>query len=111
MEDLRRQLGGHHLDLLDGVQPGFVLVAGVAERGAGAQASGQQRAGWATISLYGAPAGTPIQIFYSDKTAADGTVTSTGYTPNGQIQTDYYIARGTGTAAQPTEPASGSHGR
>jgi len=63
--------------------------------------TGQQRAGWATISVYGAPAGTPIQIFYSDKTAADGTVSSTGYTPNGQIQTDYYIAKGTGSAGRP----------
>ncbi len=63
--------------------------------------TGQQRAGWATISVAGAPAGTPIQIFYSDKTAPDGTVSSSGYTPNGQIQTDYYIASGTGTPAAP----------
>ena len=63
--------------------------------------TGLQRAGWAVVSVYGARPGTPIQILYSDKTAADGTVSSSGYTANGQIQTDYYIAKGTGTAQHP----------
>ncbi len=63
--------------------------------------AGKLIAGWATISVWGAPAGTAIQIFYSDKTAADGTVSSSGFTPNGQIQTDYYIAKGTGTVKAP----------
>ncbi len=63
--------------------------------------TGLQRAGWAVVSVYGARRGTPIQISYSDKTAADGTVSSFGYTADGQIQTDYYIAKGTGTADHP----------
>jgi alpha-L-rhamnosidase len=63
--------------------------------------TGQQRAGWATVSVYGAPAGTPIQIRYAEKLGADGLVSISGYAPAGQIQTDYYIAKGTGTAANP----------
>jgi hypothetical protein len=59
--------------------------------------TGQQRSGWATIHVYGAPAGTPIQIAYSDKTAEDGTI---GAGP-GEMQVDYYIAKGTGTAQTP----------
>jgi hypothetical protein len=34
VEDLGRQFGGDDLDLLDGLQPHLVLVAGIAERGA-----------------------------------------------------------------------------
>ncbi len=63
--------------------------------------TGLQRAGWAVVSIYGARRGMPIQVFYSDKTAADGTVSSSGYTADGQIQTDFYIAKGTGTAEHP----------
>ena len=59
--------------------------------------TGQQRSGWATVSISGAAAGTPIQIRYAEKLAANGLVSITGYAPAGQIQTDYYIAKGTGT--------------
>ena len=56
--------------------------------------TGQQRSGWATVSVSGAPAGTPIQIRYAEKLGTDGKVSITGYAPGGQIQTDYYIAKG-----------------
>jgi len=59
--------------------------------------TGQLRSGWATIRVHGAPAGTAIQIAYSDKTAADGTISA----GPGEMQVDYYIAKGTGTAANP----------
>ena len=59
--------------------------------------TGQQRAGWGTVKVQGAPAGTPIQIRYAEKLGANGLVSITGFTPAGQIQTDYYIAKGTGT--------------
>ena len=63
--------------------------------------TGQQRAGWSTIKVYGAPAGTPIQVLYAEKLNPNGTVTNSGFTAVGQIQTDYYIAKGTGTPAEP----------
>ena len=59
--------------------------------------TGLQRSGWATISVYGAPAGTPIQIAYSDKTAENGTIAAGA----GAMQVDYYIAKGTGSAQKP----------
>ena len=59
--------------------------------------TGLQRSGWATIHVYGAPAGTPIQIAYSDKTTVDGTISA----GPGEMQVDYYIAKGTGTAQAP----------
>jgi alpha-L-rhamnosidase len=63
--------------------------------------TGQQRAGWATIAVHGAPAGTPIQVRYGEKLGADGLVSISGYAPAGQIQTDLYIAGGAGTATKP----------
>ncbi len=63
--------------------------------------TGQARSGWATISVYGAAAGTPIQVLYGDKLNTNGTITNSGFTANGQIQTDIYISNGTGTAATP----------
>ena len=57
--------------------------------------TGQQRSGWATVSISGAAAGTPIQIRYAEKLGTNGLVSITGYAPAGQIQTDYYIAKGT----------------
>ena len=56
--------------------------------------TGQQRSGWATVSVSGAPAGTPIQIRYAEKLGTDGKVSISGYAPGGQIQTDYFIAKG-----------------
>jgi len=59
--------------------------------------TGLQRSGWATISVYGAPTGTPIQIAYSDKTTDAGTISAGA----GDMQVDYYIAKGTGTPEKP----------
>lgn len=59
--------------------------------------TGQLRSGWATVRVHGAKPGTAIQIAYSDKTAADGTISA----GPGEMQVDYYIAKGTGTAANP----------
>ena len=63
--------------------------------------TGQQRAGWATVSVHGAPRGTPIQVRYGDKLTATGLINDSGYKPSGQIQTDVYLSDGTGTAEVP----------
>ena len=44
-ENPGREAGCEHLDLLDSLQPGLVLVSWVTQRGARTQASGQQRLG------------------------------------------------------------------
>jgi alpha-L-rhamnosidase len=55
---------------------------------------GQNLTGWAEVEVE-APAGTPIEIFYSEKLASDGTATTDGNAlVYGQLQTDYYVARG-----------------
>ncbi len=58
---------------------------------------GQNLAGWARIRV-NAPKGTAIELFYSEKLGADGRPSGeVGYAlVGGQLQTDYYIARGTG---------------
>ena len=57
---------------------------------------GQNLSGWATIRVR-APAGTPIEIFYSEKRAADGRAsTESNALVAGQLQTDHYVARGGG---------------
>jgi alpha-L-rhamnosidase len=57
---------------------------------------GQNLAGWASIRVR-APAGTPIEIFYSEKLGADGRASTEGNAlVGGQLQTDYYVARGAG---------------
>jgi alpha-L-rhamnosidase len=57
---------------------------------------GQNLTGWATIGVE-APAGTAIEIFYTEKLRQDGTASTEGNAlVYGQLQTDYYIARGTG---------------
>ncbi|WP_190273770.1 alpha-L-rhamnosidase [Granulicella mallensis] len=63
--------------------------------------TGQERAGWATISVAGVPAGTAIEVHYSDQTDKSGEVNSSGCCIAGQVQTDYYIAKGTGTREHP----------
>ena len=55
---------------------------------------GQNLSGWATIRVR-APAGTPVEIFYSEKRAADGRAsTESNALVAGQLQTDHYVARG-----------------
>jgi alpha-L-rhamnosidase len=57
---------------------------------------GQNLTGWATLQLR-APAGTPIEVFYSEKLGPDGRASIDGNgLVGGQLQTDYYLARGEG---------------
>jgi alpha-L-rhamnosidase len=57
---------------------------------------GQNLTGWAEIKV-NAPAGTAIEIFYSEKLDNDGRATTKGNDlVFGQLQTDYYIAKGSG---------------
>lgn len=59
--------------------------------------TGQNLSGWARIRV-SAPAGAPVEIFYSEKMGEDGLVSDdVGYSlVGGQLQTDYYIAKGEG---------------
>jgi len=57
---------------------------------------GQNLTGWAEVRV-NAPAGTPIEIFYSEKLGEDGKASTVGNDlVFGQLQTDYYVAKGTG---------------
>jgi alpha-L-rhamnosidase len=57
---------------------------------------GQNLTGWAEIKI-NAPAGTAIELFYSEKLGADGRASAAGNElVFGQLQTDYYVARGAG---------------
>ena len=57
---------------------------------------GQNLTGWATLRVR-APAGTPVEVFYSEKLGPDGRASTDGNgLVGGQLQTDYYIARGEG---------------
>jgi alpha-L-rhamnosidase len=52
--------------------------------------------GWATVRVR-APAGTPVEIFYSEVLGEDGRASTKGNgLVGGQLQTDYYVARGEG---------------
>jgi hypothetical protein len=63
---------------------------------------GTLRTGYATLEVYGAPAGTPIQITYSDKANSSGLPDTSGCCIKDQtIQTDYYVSNGKGTEAVP----------
>ncbi|PYQ54947.1 MAG: hydrolase, partial [Acidobacteria bacterium] len=79
----------------------------VAERAPGTRAEpapgvvvydvGQNLTGWATIEVH-APAGTAIEVFYSERRSSDGRASTEGNgLVGGQLQTDYYVARGEGT--------------
>ena len=60
---------------------------------------GQNLSGWATIRVR-APAGSPIEVFYSEKRGADGRAsTESNALVAGQLQTDHYVARGGGDEA------------
>ncbi len=60
---------------------------------------GQNLTGWAEVRVQ-APAGTAIEIFYSEKLGADGRASTVGNDlVFGQLQTDYYVASGSGVAA------------
>jgi alpha-L-rhamnosidase len=55
---------------------------------------GQNLTGWAQIRV-DAPAGTAVEVFYSEKTGEDGRASTLGNDlVFGQLQTDYYVARG-----------------
>jgi alpha-L-rhamnosidase len=57
---------------------------------------GQNLTGWAEIRV-SAPAGTPIEVFYSEKLGDDGRASTVGNDlVFGQLQTDYYVAKGAG---------------
>ena len=57
---------------------------------------GQNLTGWATIRIE-APAGTALEIFYTEKLTPGGRASTDGNAlVYGQLQTDYYIARGSG---------------
>ena len=57
---------------------------------------GQNLTGWAVIKV-NAPRGTAIEIFYSEKLGNDGKASTEGnFLVFGQLQTDYYIAKGDG---------------
>jgi alpha-L-rhamnosidase len=57
---------------------------------------GQNLTGWAEISV-NAPAGTAVEIFYSEKLGDDGKASTAGNDLIfGQLQTDYYVAKGAG---------------
>jgi alpha-L-rhamnosidase len=57
---------------------------------------GQNLTGWAEIRVR-APAGTAVEVFYSEKLNPDGTASSDGNgLVFGQLQTDDYVARGRG---------------
>jgi alpha-L-rhamnosidase len=57
---------------------------------------GQNLTGWAQLKVR-APAGTALEIFYSEKLAKDGRASSDGNgLVYGQLQTDHYVAKGTG---------------
>jgi alpha-L-rhamnosidase len=57
---------------------------------------GQNLTGWAQIRI-NAPAGTAIEILYSEKLGPDGKASTVGNDlVFGQLQTDYYIAKGAG---------------
>ena len=57
---------------------------------------GQTLTGWATVRVT-APAGTAVEIFYSEKRDSTGRASVVGNDlVFGQLQTDYYVARGGG---------------
>ncbi|HEY6552896.1 MAG TPA: family 78 glycoside hydrolase catalytic domain, partial [Vicinamibacteria bacterium] len=57
---------------------------------------GQNLTGWAEIRV-NAPAGTAVEVFYSEKLGEDGKASGVGNDlVFGQLQTDYYVAKGGG---------------
>jgi len=57
---------------------------------------GQNLTGWAEIHV-SAPAGTAVEVFYSEKTGVDGKASTAGNDlVYGQLQTDDYVAKGAG---------------
>jgi alpha-L-rhamnosidase len=57
---------------------------------------GQNLSGWATV-LVRAPRGTAVEIFYTERLGPDGRGSTEGNNLlGGQLQTDYYVARGEG---------------
>jgi alpha-L-rhamnosidase len=56
---------------------------------------GQMLTGWAKVAV-DAPEGTAIELYYGEKLAGGVAVSNTNGLVAGQLQTDYYVARGTG---------------
>ncbi|MBV9926774.1 MAG: family 78 glycoside hydrolase catalytic domain [Acidobacteria bacterium] len=57
---------------------------------------GQNLTGWAEVKV-GAPAGRAVEIFYSEKLDREGRASTEGNAlVFGQLQTDYYVAKGSG---------------
>ena len=57
---------------------------------------GQNLTGWVEVKVR-APAGTAVEIFYTEKLGPDGRASTEGnFLVFGQLQTDYYVARGAG---------------
>jgi alpha-L-rhamnosidase len=57
---------------------------------------GQNLSGWATLRVR-APRGTPVEVFYGERLDKGGVPTTEGNAlVGGQLQTDYYVARGGG---------------
>ena len=57
---------------------------------------GQNLTGWAQLKVR-APAGTAVELFYSEKLGKDGKASDAGNElVFGQLQTDYYVAKGAG---------------
>jgi alpha-L-rhamnosidase len=57
---------------------------------------GQNLTGWAVVDVR-APEGTAVEVFYSEKVGADGKASTVGNDlVFGQLQTDYYVAKGSG---------------
>lgn len=57
---------------------------------------GQNLTGWAELRV-SAPAGTAVELFYSEKLGEDGRASTDGNDlVFGQLQTDYYVAKGAG---------------
>ena len=69
---------------------------GAVRRASSSTTSARTSTGWAEIGVQ-APAGTAVEVFYSEKLGADGRASTDGNDlVLGQLQTDYYVAKGAG---------------
>jgi alpha-L-rhamnosidase len=86
-----RAQGHEPIQVIDVRPPG---ARGEPARGVVVYDVGQNLTGWATIRVT-APAGTAVEVFYSEKLDSAGRASTAGNDlVFGQLQTDYYIARG-----------------
>jgi alpha-L-rhamnosidase len=64
----------------------------------------KQRAGWATVKIWGAERGQVIRVFYVERRNNDATLPGPqdgALAPPGNLQQQYYVSDGTGTEANP----------